>query len=250
MNIQAVFNELLLNPFPLMLAIIVTSAIAFVIVEISIFLYENKQYKKSTYYEITKNSYLSVINNKGKYGEYLLYKNLKLLENDNNKFLFNIYLPKENNKTTEIDLLLISSKGLFVFESKNYSGWILGNESNTKWTQVLYDNKQYFLNPIIQNKLHIKHLKQLVQENIPIYSMIVFSDDCELKDITIKSKNVSVLNRYDVKTLVLQICTQTNEELLTELEINDIYNKLYPYTQVSYEVKAQHIENIRVKTLN
>lgn len=27
-------------------------------------------------------------------------------------------------KTTEIDLLMIHEKGIFVFESKNYSGWI------------------------------------------------------------------------------------------------------------------------------
>jgi hypothetical protein len=246
MNIQTLINELLLNPFPIILA---TTAIGFVTLLIIVFLYVNKQYKKTKYYEITKNSYLSLINDKGKYGEYLVYKRLKVLENDNNKFLFNIYLPRENNKTTEIDLLLISSKGLFVFESKNYCGWIFGNESNTKWTQVLYDNKHHFFNPIIQNKLHIKYLKRLVQENVPIYSMIVFSDKCKLKDITIKSKNVSVLNRYDAKTLVSQICNQTQKDILTEVEINDIYNKLYLYTQVSSEVKNQHIENIE-KALN
>ncbi len=39
--------------------------------------------------------------------------------------------------TTEIDLLLIHPKGLFVFESKNYSGWIFGNEVYQNWTQTL-----------------------------------------------------------------------------------------------------------------
>lgn len=241
MNIQTLFNELLSNPFPLMPVII---AIGFVALQLIVFLYEYKQYKKSTYYEITKNSYLSVINDKGKYGEYLVFKNLQLFENDNNKFLFNIYLPKENNKTTEIDLLLISSKGLFVFESKNYDGWIFGNEANKKWTQVLYKNKSHFYNPIMQNNLHINHLKRLVQENIPIYSMIVFSNGCELKDITIKSKNVTIMNRCDVRTVVSQIYNQTHKELLTKVEINDIYNKLYPYTQVSTEVKLKHLKNI------
>lgn len=240
MNTQALFNELLLNPLPSMLIVIV---LGFVAIQIIVFLYEYKQYKKSTYYEITKNSYLSVLYDKGKYGEYLLYNNLKLFENDKNKFLFNIYLPKENNKTTEIDVLLISSKGLFVLESKNYSGWIFGNESNTKWTQVLYENKQSFFNPIIQNKSHIKYLKKLLQKDVPIYSMIVFSDECELKDITIKSKNVSVLNLDDAGFLVSRICKQTKEDFLTESEINEIYNKLYIYTQVNEDVKNQHIKS-------
>lgn len=179
-----------------------------------------------------------------------MYKSLKLFENDSNKFLFNAYLPKEENKTTEIDLLLISSKGLFVFESKNYSGWIFGNESNKKWTQVLYEKKQSFFNPIIQNKLHIKYLKKVIQQDIPIYSMVVFSDDCELKDITIKSKNVSVLNMGDTGFLVSQIYKQTEGDFLTESEINDIYNKLYPYTQVSSDIKYNHVEQIKNNQFN
>lgn len=240
MNIKTLFNELLLNPFYLMFVFI----IGFFVLKIIVFLYEYKQYKKSTYYEITKNSYLSVVRNKGKHGEYSLYKDLKGFEDENNKLLFNIYLPKENNKTTEIDLLLISSKGLFVFESKNYDGWIFGNEANKKWTQVLYERKQSFFNPIIQNKIHIKYLNRLIQKDIPIYSMIIFSNNCELKDITIKSKNVSVLNRGDVEILVSRIYNETKKDFLTETEINDIYNQLYPYTQISIELKIQHIENI------
>jgi len=96
----------------------------------------------------------------------------------------------------------------------------------------------------MQNASHIKHLKKLVGQNIPIRSIIVFSDRCKLKNIKTKSDGNSVINRYNLKPAVMQICNHTQTDLLTETEIYDIYNKLYPYTQVSYEEKVQHIYKI------
>ncbi len=214
--------------------------------------YKNKQYKVGAYYQITKNSYSSVKYDKGKYAEYLTYISLRHFENNGGKFLFNVFIPKENDKTTEIDVLLICSKGLFVFECKNYSGWIFGHEAQKNWTQTLPQgkgrcHKEYFYNPIMQNASHIKHLKNLVGKNVSIRSIIVFSDRCILKNITVKSDDISVINHYSIAPVVAQICNQIQTDIYTEIEINDIYKKLYPYTQFDYEIKEQHIENIRKK---
>ena len=238
MSMQTQLHEviLLLNPIIFMPVTVVI-----------ILIYNYKQYKKGAYYRITKKPYLSVKFDLGRYGEYLIYKSLRCFENNGAKFLFNTYIPKGNNETTEIDVLLICSKGLFVFESKNYSGWIFGDESQKNWTQIIYDNKKRFYNPIMQNKSHIKHLKKLIGEHIPMRPIIVFSDRCTLKDIKIKSVNISVIKRYNLKSVVMQIWNQIQDYCLTETEINDIYNKLYPYTQNSYEAEVQHIENIRKK---
>ena len=44
-------------------------------------------------------------------------------------------------RTSEIDLLMIHEKGIFVFESKNYSGWIFGSADQLHWTQSLQNGK-------------------------------------------------------------------------------------------------------------
>lgn len=211
--------------------------------------YKNKQYKGGAYYQTTKNPYSSVKYDKGKYAEYLTYVSLRHFENNGGKFLFNVFIPKGNNKVTEIDVILICSKGLFVFECKNYSGWIFGNEAQKNWTQILPQgrgrcHKEYFYNPIMQNASHIMHLKNLIDKNVPMRSIIVFSDRCVLKDITIRSNSVSVANYSSVASAVTQICNQIQTDTYTEIEVNDIYNKLYPYTQFDYKVKEQYIENI------
>lgn len=96
-----------------------------------------KEYKKGTYYQVTKLPYYSVMHDKGKYGEYLTYKYLKNFEAGGARFLFNVYIPKKNGETTEIDVMMISKKGIFVFESKNYSGWIFGSEDQKNWYQTI-----------------------------------------------------------------------------------------------------------------
>lgn len=83
--------------------------------------------------------------------------------------LQNIYLSNSNGETSEVDLLYITSKGAFVIESKNYAGFIFGDEHSKNWTATLYAGKDFlsrkrvnyyhFYNPIWQNNTHIKCLR-------------------------------------------------------------------------------------------
>ena len=60
----------------------------FLAVIVIIFLVKkNKEYKNCAYYQITKNPYLIVRYDIGKYGEYLTYKHLKNFETTGAKFL-------------------------------------------------------------------------------------------------------------------------------------------------------------------
>ena len=211
-------------------------------------------YRKGAYYQITKHPYLSVKYNTGRYGEYLTYEQLKRFEKDGAKFLFNVYIPKENGETTEIDVLMIHKKGLFVFESKNYSGWIFGSESQKNWYQTLpsgrgRSHKEHFYNPVMQNRSHIKHLSVFLAEPFPMRSIIVFSERCTLKNGPIYGEDISVINRDNVEPLVSAICERNPEDLLTTAEIDKIYQKLYPFTQLDEIAKQEHVANIR-NTLN
>lgn len=218
-------------------------------IPIIIIYYKNKKYKEETYYKITNISYLKVKHDAGRYGEYLTYKYLKKFEEQGAKFLFNIYVPKKEEETTEIDVLMISSKGLFVFESKNYSGWIFGSDNQKYWYQTLSagrrkSHKEKFYNPVFQNNTHVKYLKSLIGNEVPIYSIITFSNRCKLMNVSIKNSNVNVINRYKIYKLVSSIYNDNSNDELSVDQINKIYSKLYPYTQVDDVVKQKHINNI------
>lgn len=213
------------------------------------YLIENNKYKKTTYYQTLKLPYYSVKYNKGRYGEYLSYKHLKDFEKSGAKFLFNVYIPKNETETTEIDLIMICQYGLFVVESKNYSGWIFGNENQLKWTQTLpsgrgNSHKEHFYNPIKQNRSHINYLNAYIYDSFPVYSIIAFSDRCTLKSVNVTSPDIKVINRSRILSTVNAICNSTSP-YLTQEKIDEIYNKLYPLTQVDDSIKQQHIANLQ-----
>ena len=223
-----------------------------ILIPIIVYYFKNKKYKEGTYYKITKIGFLDVGRNTGRYGEYLTYKYLKKFEDQGARFLFNIYVPKKEEETTEIDVLMISSKGLFVFESKNYSGWIFGSDNQKYWYQTLpsgrrRSHKEKFYNPVFQNNTHVKYLKSLIGDEFPIYSIITFSDRCTLMNVNIKYSKVNVINRYQVNNIVSTIYANNPEDELTIEQVNEIYNTLYPYTQVDDITKQNHIDNINSK---
>ena len=226
-----------------------TLAISFAVIAVLIII-DYLQYKKSSYFEITKTPYIVLRGDMGQLGEYLTYKALKSFEKDGAKFLFNIYLPKENNDTTEIDVLMICKKGLFVFESKNYSGWIFGNDTSKNWYQTLPNKKggsrkEAFYNPIFQNRSHIESLKSFVNPDIPMYSVIVFSNRCTLKNIDLVHTDAYVVKRESVYTTVIKEYKNTSTDSLDKSEITNIYNALYIYTQTDEATKSAHISNIQ-----
>lgn len=163
------------------------------------------------------------------------------------KSLRNIYIPKNDGSTSEIDLVFITRQGIFVIESKNYSGWIFGNEKYNYWTASLSKNmKNKFYNPIKQNRTHIKWLKKYLGKEIQTYSIIVFSERCELKDITVESTDVKVIQRDSVYATIRDIMDDAPDRL-TDDEVNDIFEQLNELTDVDKAVKEAHIRHINEK---
>lgn len=56
------------------------------------------------------------------------------------KILHNLYIPDASGAINQIDLVYISSRGIFVIESKNYSGTIQGNETSNNWITEYMNN--------------------------------------------------------------------------------------------------------------
>ena len=101
---------------------------------------------------------------------------------ESNYRVLNDVLIKVGNISIQIDHIVVSIYGIFVIETKNYKGWIIGKETSYEWTQCIYNFKNKFYNPIRQNYTHISVLKNILNLSdhffIPI---VVFTDRAELK---------------------------------------------------------------------
>ena len=148
----------------------------------------------------------------------------------------NLVLNVGENKTAQIDHVLINRNGIFVIETKNYSGRIYGHEDQLEWTQVLaYGNvKNKIYNPIKQNKTHIYHISKILTEKLPIVSAVVFVEG-----------NIDFVEAQGVYTLkeLKQLIKQPHGRLSDE-QIKKAYTELMNANKVSVS-NQQHVNNIR-----
>lgn len=190
----------------------------------------------------------------GKIGEDKIAKDLGVLDLFGYRgcCLQNLYIPMSDGNTSEIDVLYLTQKGLFVIESKNYSGFIFGSENQQQWTSTLYAgktwygkkqvNKYKFYNPIWQNNSHIKALQEYLGY-VHAYSYIVFGDNCELKDVSYNASNVCVCNKSNLKRSIKRMWNQM--DVVYDFNVlEELYARLLPLTNVSDEMKQRHIYKI------
>ena len=97
--------------------------------------------------------------------------------------LLNNITLKVDDGTTQVDHILVSRYGVFVIETKDYSGWLFGDEKSKQWTQVNYRLKNRFQNPLRQNFKHIKAVQALLDFLPPeqIKGLVVFTGSAIFK---------------------------------------------------------------------
>lgn len=199
---------------------------------------------RSSYPRKSGNGFLKTACNRGLWGEYLIVKEIDGLKQTKNLFT-NVYLEDEND-TTEIDIVFIHPTGIYVIESKNYSGWIFGSEKKEYWTQVLGKRKIKLFNPIWQNRKHILFFKKKLQLPSSVFkSFIVFGDRGSVKKVPYDDqfpimKTDAIKNQLEMKIHVNPVC-------LTESELEEVRIFLQKHTRVKRSVKKKHIDTIRRK---
>ena len=119
---------------------------------------------------------------KGKRGEKRVFNILSKSLPDGFIVLNDIYLPLSDGTTTQIDHIVVSQYGVFVVETKNYSGWIFANARDDEWTQVIYHRKSRFQNPLRQNYRHICALAECLGISKDYFhSVVAFTENCTFK---------------------------------------------------------------------
>lgn len=97
----------------------------------------------------------------GRGGEERVARRLAKLSPEDYKTVNDIMLPTVDGATTQVDHVVVSRYGIFVIETKDYSGWIFGGENQRVWTQSFKGGrwsgpqKFHFQNPVRQNWRHI-----------------------------------------------------------------------------------------------
>lgn len=120
---------------------------------------------------------LSLPSVKGRIGEARVNRVLaRLSKKYGGHVIHDVMVLGDDGKTSQIDHVYVSNRGVFVIETKNYAGRIYGSQNQKQWTQVLaYGNvKNKLYNPVMQNHTHIRRLKEALPEAVNVVSAVVF----------------------------------------------------------------------------
>jgi hypothetical protein len=158
---------------------------------------------------------------------------------DSKKYrVINDLMIEVEGKTSQIDHVIISNYGIFVIETKNYKGWIIGDEYSEYWTQVIYKRKEKLYNPIRQNYGHVQALKNYLSDypDLKYIPIVVFSVTADLK---VKTKSDVV---YSLK--LLKTIKQYDEENITDPDKEKIQSRLLELNIKQKETRKKHVEDI------
>ena len=143
--------------------------------------------------------------------------------------------------TTQIDHIVVSRFGVFVIETKNYQGWIFGDEHQKMWTQKLYKKSYQFQNPLHQNYRHIKALQDIlhgVVEPEYLHSVVVFVGDSQFKT----PMPNHVLQGQDW----IQYVKSFQDEVLSSVKMQRICQTLEKHAlEKSRKTDAMHVKNLK-----
>ncbi|MBR2827953.1 MAG: NERD domain-containing protein [Bacilli bacterium] len=176
-------------------------------------------------------SYKKII---GMAGEHWVKKELKKLSDE--YYIINDLLFKtKDGKTHQIDHLVVSRYGIFVIETKQYNGYIRGNDYDKKW-EIKTGNKNFFVNnPVHQNYGHIESLKEI----------LYLKDNCFISIVCISSNakikiNSNVVTR--LADLLNKIVSYKKEVLPNDKEI---YNLLNTINIKDKKERRNHIKTVK-----
>lgn len=177
---------------------------------------------------------------KGKHGERKVYNILKRLSFQ--YIIFNDVTLKTSFGLTQIDHIVISVFGIFVIETKRYTGDIYGTQQSERWVKNVYGNKYYFRNPVKQNYAHVKAIEELTKlTNEQIKAIVVFDDVCSLNVTT----SDTVIYFSELENCIAKF----TQEILTIQEVEYISNSILRANIVDGEEKSRHIKDVQEKII-
>ncbi len=182
-------------------------------------------------------AYVNTPQGKGKVGELFIKIELGKTKPGEKYIINNLMIEGENGKTSQIDHILINKNGVYVIETKNYSGRIYGKDNQLQWTQVLNYGKvkNHFYNPVKQNATHIYRINEALKEDIYLNSIIVFTQGNTQYIESDKVYTISQMKRF---------IKQPQKQTLTVEKMEEIHNKLLNIKHNTHTTTKQHIENI------
>lgn len=173
---------------------------------------------------------------------------------DDSKYInmHNLLLRNEQLGYSQIDHLVITTKGIAVIETKYCVGYdIYGSEYDNDWTFISYSkSKQMFKsnrrNPLKQNYGHIMAIKELIEdESIQFYNIVSYLDTSSIKKCSIVNNNSRCIYTYDLPKIIENLIKNDNSEKIGITKMSELICKIKAANITDKNIRREHINKLK-----
>lgn len=167
--------------------------------------------------------------------------------------LRDVLIDGYEDNTSQIDLLLIGEVGIYVVEVKLYpDARIYGDCKKSKWYYYRGGKKYDIYSPYLQNKNHIKYLKEFLKDfgEVPCFSVLaILCEDFKINNINedINNPDTVILSGLLRLREAVETLAKGKEVAFTKEQKENIYNFIKEHQYEGKEKRQEHKE--RVKSL-
>ena len=138
-----------------------------------------------------------------------------------------VYVHRNNSQIVEIDIAVVHTSGIYIFEVKTKRGKIFGSPNDKYWVAQHSETKSSkFFNPLKQTESHVRNLSKLYRISpLSCYSFIVFTDRVDISGVEYRTNQTAVCLKRDLPNILNRIKNNKNTPI-SPFVLDDIYQDL------------------------
>ncbi len=148
--------------------------------------------------------------------------------------------------TSQIDLLIIGCRGIYVIEMKTFSNAkIYGDIKKSKWRYYTHGKKYEIYSPVKQNEKHIQYLKEFLKPfgEIPCFSIVTMICD-NFKISGEPEADTVICNSLPSMEKAIYQIAEGNPELFDEEKKKEIYEYIKEHQHIGRDARIAHKKNV------
>lgn len=138
-----------------------------------------KEYENSVFYQQTKIPFEDTMDETSvQYAKYRVFKELEKVKLKNKSYFFDIDIPSTNSIGVHLDMVMVSSAGIFVFHPMALNHVVTGSVTDDRWMAVVYGNKKidefdWIENPLMYIKKNVDAIEHMNPMKMDCHSYVV-----------------------------------------------------------------------------
>lgn len=160
--------------------------------------------------------------------------------------LHDVLIDGADGYTSQIDLVLVGNRGIYVVEVKSFpDAKIYGDSKKSKWYYYSHGRKYEIYSPLMQNKKHVEYLKTFLNDfgDVPVFSIITMICD----DFKISGENGAdtlICNSLPAMERAIYKIAETKPEVFDNAKKQEIFDYIKNNQHIGKDARKEHKQNV------